>query len=272
MTTVDETRAAAGYPQRGLALAWHEFLYHVRRYRRTWRGTVVISVVNPLLFLIAMGAGLGRVVDSHPSGLQGASYLAFFAPGMLAAAAMQNGIIEAGFPVAAAVTRRGNYRVAAATPLAPTEIMLGHLLFMALRIVMSAAAFVVVMVAFGAAKSPLVALTLPAALLTGLAFSAPTAAWAVTLKGPEAVSTLFKWVVMPLYLFSGTFFPINHMPFALRLLAYVTPLWHGVDLCRSLSTGTASWGMAMVHVGYLSAFVVVGLVACTKTYRRRLYV
>jgi len=254
------------------SLAWHEFCYHLTRYRRTWRGTVVISVVNPLLFLVAIGVGLGKVVVAQPSGLQGASYLAFFAPGMLAAASMQNGIIEASWPVAVATTRSGSYRVAVSTPLAPAEILLGHALYIALRIAMSAAAFVVVMTLFDASKSVLVVLAVPAALLAGLAFAMPTAAWAVTLPTPKPVSTLFKWVVMPLYLFSGTFFPISHMPFVLRLLAYVTPLWHGVELCRSLSLGTATWSSAALHVCYLAVLAGIGFVAAVRTYRRRLYV
>jgi len=254
------------------ALAWHEFRYHLTRYRRTWRGTFVISVVNPLLFLVAIGIGLGKVADPHPAGLGGVSYLAFFAPGMLAAAAMQNGIVVSSFPVAFSVTRGGSYRVAVTTPLAPSDILLGHALYMAQQVAMSAATFLVVMVAFGAAASPLVVLTVPVAALIGMAFAMPTAAWAITLSNPRTVSTLFKWVVMPLYLFSGTFFPVSHMPFVLRLLAYVTPLWHGVELCRRLSLGTASWAAALTHVAYLLALATIGFVVATRNYRRRLHV
>ncbi|MDQ1493777.1 MAG: lipooligosaccharide transport system permease protein, partial [Actinomycetota bacterium] len=133
------------------------------------------------------------------------------------------------------------------------------------------AAFVVVMVAFGAAKSPLVILTIPAATLTGLAFATPTAAFAATVSSPRVVNNLFKWVVMPLYLFSGTFFPVTQLPLGLRALAYATPLWHGVDLCRTLSLGTATWGGCAVHIVYLSAVVAIGAFVARHTYRRRLY-
>jgi lipooligosaccharide transport system permease protein len=254
------------------SLARHELYYRMIRYSRTWRGTVVISLVNPLLFLIGIGVGLGKVVQPHPAGLQAAGYLAFFAPGMLAASSMQNGIVESAYPVTIATTKGGSYRVAVATPLSSTEILIGHAVYMAMRIAMSAAAFLIVMAAFGAQQSALVVLAVPAALLTGMAFAMPTAAWAVTLERPDTLFAIFKWVVMPLYLFSGTFFPISHMPLALRLLAYVTPLWHGVDLCRSLSLGTLTWGSALLHVGYLGALCVVGFLLATRTYRRRLYV
>src|SRR5215510_8687808 len=111
---------------------WHTFRYWLSQYRRTWRGTVVISVVNPLLFLLGVGWGLGHLVDAHPSAtLAGASYLAFFAPGMLAAAAMQTGFIESSGRVAMAAGPDGAYRSATTTPLEPAQIMGGHLLFVA---------------------------------------------------------------------------------------------------------------------------------------------
>lgn len=251
-------------------LGRYEFAYRLQRYRRTWRGTVVISVLNPLLFLIAVGVGLGHVV-SHPASLHGVSYLQFFAPGMLAAGSMQNGIVDSGWPVSHGVSKSGSYRVAITTPLESTDIMIGHILFMALQIALSAVAFVAVMVAFGAAHSWLVVFTVPAATLTGLAFATPTSAFAATVSSPKVVGNLFKWVVMPLYLFSGTFFPVAQLPLALRALAYATPLWHGVDLCRTLSLGTATWGRCAMNVGYLSAVTILGIVIARRTFRRRLY-
>ncbi len=164
-------------------MALRAYQYWILRYRRTWRGTVVISIANPLLFLVAIGLGLGRLVGPDSATLGGVDYLAFFAPGILAAAAMQNGIIEAAFPVAFNTGPGGAYPVAAATPLEPEDILHGHLLFMASRVVFSAAVFMAVMVAFGAAQSPLVLLALPAAALTAMAFALPSAAWAVTLHG-----------------------------------------------------------------------------------------
>jgi lipooligosaccharide transport system permease protein len=252
-------------------LALYELSYQLRRYRRTWRGSVVVSVVNPLLFLLAIGVGLGKVIANHPPGLHGATYLQFFAPGMLAAAAMQNGIVESAFPVSRAVRPGGSYSVTASTPLDATDIMLGHSLFMAFKVALGAATFVAVMACFGAARSWLALLAIPAAMLTGLAFATPTMAWAATVKNPRVVFGAFKWVVMPLYLFSGTFFPVVQLPGLLRALAYATPLWHGVDLCRTLCLGTATWGRTAGHVGYLLVFTVAGLFLAARTYRRRLY-
>jgi ABC-type polysaccharide/polyol phosphate export permease len=253
------------------SMALRAYQYWILRYRRTWRGTVVISIANPLLFLVAIGVGLGRLVGPDSASLGGVGYLAFFAPGILAAAAMQNGIIEAAFPVAFNSGPGGAYPVAAATPLEPEDILHGHLLFMASRVVFSAAVFTAVMVAFGAAQSPLVVLTLPAAALTAMAFALPSAAWAVTLTDVRPVNGIFKWVVMPLYLFSGTFFAVDQLPSVVRPIVYATPLWHGVDLCRSLSLGTATWPLATVHVAYLACLCGAGYLLARRTYRRHLH-
>jgi Nod factor-specific ABC transporter NodJ protein len=270
MATITLERAEPRTSKRSW-LALHELNYQLLRYRRTWRGTIVVSVINPLLFLLAIGVGLGKVVSSHPPGLHGATYLEFFAPGMLAAAAMQNGIIEAAFPVTRAVMPGGSYSVTVTTPLDSTDIMLGQSLYMAFKLALSAVIFVAVMACFGATKSWWALAAIAAATLTGLAFATPTMAWAATVRNPRAVFGAFKWVVMPLYLFSGTFFPVTQLPVVLRALAYATPLWHGVDLCRTLNLGTATWARTAGHVGYLLAFTVAGLFLAARTYRRRLY-
>src|SRR5260370_36598441 len=100
------------------------------------------------------------------------------------------------------------------------------------RVAPSSAVFLAVMAAFGAVKSPEAVLLLPVGLLTGLAFAAPIAAYAVTLERDSGLSALFRFGIIPMFLFSGTFFPVSQLPAALRPGAYVTPLWHGVDLSR----------------------------------------
>ncbi len=243
------------------------------RYRRTWRGTIVISVANPLLFLLGIGAGLGHLVDTHaPSQLGGVSYIAFFAPGLLAASAMQTGFIEGAGRVAMAAGWNGSYRTATTTPLEPGEIMGGHLLFIAFRVFTSSAAFVVVMVAFGVSHGWWAAATLPAALLTGMAFAAPGGGLGGRPSArPRRSTRVFRFVIMPMYMFSGTFFALTQLPHWIRPVAYALPLWQGVELCRSLSLGTATPLGVAVHVGYLLALTVAGVLAARVTYRRRLH-
>jgi lipooligosaccharide transport system permease protein len=252
--------------------AWHAFRYWLTVYGRTWRGTIVVSVANPMLFLLGIGVGLGHLVDQgHSATLDGVSYTAFFAPGLLAASAMQTGYIEGGGRVTAAAGWVGSYRTAATTPLEPGEIMAGHLLFIAFRLLTSSAAFVAVMAVFGVAAGWWVLAALPAALLTGLAFAAPAAAWAVGLRSIGKINAVFRFVLMPMYMFSGTFFALDQLPRGVRLVASALPLAQGVALCRSLSLGTASAPGVAARAGYLLAFIVVGVAVARVTYRRRLH-
>jgi lipooligosaccharide transport system permease protein len=267
---------AAGSPAPGAGagvLAVRALRFWLVNCRRTWRGSIYTSVANPVLYLGAMGLGLGTLVDQHGTGrLGGVSYLAFLAPGLLAATAMQTAMSESTFPVMAAVKWLKTYQAAAATPLRPGDLFRGHLLFTALRILMNAAIFLGVMAAFGAIQSFWAIAALPVCVLTGLAFAAPIEAWAITRDKDTSFSLLIRFGLIPLFLFSGTFFPVTQLPGWIQPVAYATPLWHGVALCRSLSLGTADVGGSLVHVAYLAAVTVAGLAAGQYFYRRRLYV
>jgi lipooligosaccharide transport system permease protein len=271
MTLAAERDVAGSAP--GWALAVRELRHWLTNYRRTWRGTIYSGVLNPLLYLTAIGVGLGTLVNQHGTAkLGGVSYLAFLAPGLLAATAMQTAIGESTYPVMAAVKWRRTYQAAAATPLRPADLFHGHLLFTTLRLLLNCAAFLAVMAIFGAAGSLWALAALPVSVLTGLAFAVPVEAWAIRVTKDTSFAMIFRFGMIPMFLFSGTFFPVSQLPEWARPIAYVTPLWHGVVLCRSLSLGTATVGGALVHVAYLSALVAVGLAAGHRAYRRRLYV
>jgi len=253
--------------------AGRQLRFWLTDYRRTWRGSIYSSVLNPLLYLGAMGLGLGTLVDRHGrAGLGGVSYLAFLTPGLLAAASMQAGVGECTYPVFGSVKWNKTYQAAVSSPLRPSDVFHGHLLFVTLRLTMNSALFMAVAAAFGALRSPWVIAALPVAVLTGLAFAAPIEAWSVTRQKDTSFAVIFRFGLIPLFLFSGTFFPITQLPAWIRPVAYVTPLWHGVALCRALSLGNAGLGGALVHVGYLAAVVAAGIAVGDRTYRRRLYV
>jgi len=242
-------------------------------YRRIWRSSIASSFLGPLFYLGAMGYGLGSLVDAHgTASLGGVSYLQFVAPAILATQAMQSAISESTFPVFGSVKWNKLYIAAQATPLRPADIFRGHLLFITLRITLNSAVYLVVMAAFGAVRSAWLILGLPAAVLLGLAFAAPTAAWAVTRQVETSFNYVFRFGMIPLMLFSATFFPLSQLPGWLRPVAYATPLWHGVALCRGLSLGTLSPAAAAIHVGYLAVLAGIGVWAGDRTYRRRLYV
>lgn len=266
-------RAAPAGPAGAVVLAVRALRFWMVNYRRTWRGSIYSSVASPVLYLGAMGLGLGTLVDQHGTGrLGGVSYLAFLAPGLLAATGMQTAMNESTFPVMAAVKWLKTYQAAAATPLRPGDLFRGHLLFTALRTLMNAAIFLAVMAAFGAVRSAWVLAAVPVCVLTGLAFAAPIEAWVITRDKDTSLSLLIRFVMIPLFLFSGTFFPVTQLPGWIQPVAYATPLWHGVALCRSLSLGTADLGGSLIHVACLAAYAVAGLLAGQHFYRRRLYV
>ena len=254
-------------------LALRSLEYWIFQYRRTWRGSVVSTVLFPVLFLASMGLGLGALVDSSASrGVDGLPYLVFLAPGLLAATAMQTGVGESTYPVMGAIKWFKTYHAMLATPLGVLDVLVGHLVYIAFRVFASAAVFLAVMALFGAVRSPLALLTLPAAVLTGMAFSTGVVAFAAATENDAGFAALFRFVVTPLFLFVGVFFPVQQLPPGLEQLAYVTPLWHGVALSRSLALGASTAGGVLLHVAYLSAWVAAGTWLAARAYRRRLAV
>jgi lipooligosaccharide transport system permease protein len=224
------------------------------------------------LYLAAMGVGLGGLVDRHVHQVGGVPYLHFLAPGLLAATAMQVAGNESMYPVLAAIKWVGTYFAMLASPLRVLDVLIGHLGWIALRLVLVGATYLAVMAAFGAVHSPLALLDLPAAVLTGLAFATPISAFAAGQQNDIGFVTIYRFGLIPLFLFSGTFFPVTQLPGWLQPVAYATPLFHGVALCRALTLGQAHWWPAVGDALYLSAFVVVGGVLALGRYERRLIV
>jgi lipooligosaccharide transport system permease protein len=251
---------------RGVLSAYEHWLMS---YRRVWRGSVVSSVLNPVLYLTALGVGLGKLVNhgAHPLGV---SYVTYVAPGLLAAVAMQIASFESTYPVMAAIRWTRVYHAMLATPLRIRDIVLAHQLYFASRVATSSAVYLAALAAFGALHSPYAVLAWPVTILIGAAFSGPIAAFAAWAPKDSYFAALFRFGIVPLFLFSGTFFPVTRLPQGLRELAYATPLWHGVDLARHLTLGTATWSMALGHATYLAALAAAGLVLAQRSYTKRL--
>ncbi len=240
-------------------------------YRRTFRASIFSSFISPILFLTAMGIGLGGYV-ADGAALGGVPYLVFLAPGLLAATAMQSAAFEATFPIMGGLVWQKVFHAMYATPITPRDIALGNLAWIAARLAMITSIFTVVIVLFGAAESPLIVLAIPAAILTGMAFAGPIAAFSATQKTPDRFATIFRFGITPLFLFSGTFFPISSLPDALQALAWLTPLFHGVALTRGLSLGTIGDDpvAAVIHVIYLATLALVGAWLTIRNIERRL--
>ncbi|HEX3336842.1 MAG TPA: ABC transporter permease [Jatrophihabitans sp.] len=238
--------------------------------RRYWRSVVVAGVLTPLLYVLALGIGLGTVVNRHSNDL-GVPYVQFVAPAFLTAAALQTATGSATFAVMAGFKWIRYFHGMAATPLSPRQICDGKALWVGLRSLASSAVYFAIMTCFGAVRRWEAVLAIPAAALTGLAFAAPVLALtaSVTAEG-QAFNILFRFVVTPMFLFSGTFYPISQLPEWGQWLAHVSPLWHGTELARSAALGSGSELADLGHVGYLLLWLVVGLALARWRFRVRL--
>ncbi len=244
-------------------------------YRRTWKGTIFSGVLEPVFFLAAMGIGLGKVVNANNGGQSrgGVTYLAFLAPGLLAANALQTALFESTYPVMSGTKWDKKYFAQIATPLRARDAFRGHLMFIAFRVGSMSAIFLVVMTLFGVPTSPLALLALLVALLLGLAIATPVCAFAVTQENDAGFAMIFRFGMVPMFLFSGTFFPVSQLPDGIKWLAWLSPLWHGVDLCRALVLGgdaSIGTGLATFHVGYLVLWFLVGYALASRAYQRKL--
>lgn len=242
-------------------------------FRRTWRGTVIVTVLMPTLYLASMGFGVGALVDGGGSVLPGGvSYLVFLGPGLLAGTCMQVAASESSWPINGKMLWHRNYDAIAGTPMRIVDIVLGELSWIAVRLLMIASVYAAVLTMFGAVRPLATLAAVPAAMLTGLAVSAPVLAYAATLKPGQNFNVLHRFIVMPLFLFSGTFFPITRLPAPLQYLAALTPLYHGVELTRGLALHTIGGLAALGHVAFLVGLCVAGCGVAVRTFSRRLYV
>lgn len=248
--------------------------YFARAYARTWRASIMTTFVNPVLYLLAMGVGLGSFVDKSAghATLGHVSYLHFVAPALAAAAAATTASSESMFPVMGAIKWQKTYYAMLATPLRVGDVLAGHLVWIGVRIATAVGSYLIVMAAFGAVVSYQALAILPVGILTGAAFATPLAAFAATQDTDGGFSLVFRLGVVPLVLFSGVFFPLSQLPVGLRVLAYITPLWHGVALCRALAYGVATPGGLAGHLSYLVGVAAAGVLVARGTYRRRLLV
>jgi lipooligosaccharide transport system permease protein len=241
--------------------------YHLVAFKRTWRGSVFSSFLLPLLTMLGFGVGVGAYVQG---GVAGVPYLEYVVPGLIASTAMQVAIGDSAWPVLGNFEWTKIYYAQATTPLRVGDILTGHLLVIAFRVLTSVVAFVGVAALFGAIPSAWGLLTLPVAVLLGVAVAAPTFAYCSSVRTDSYLVLLFRFGVIPMSLFAGVFFPVEAMPAALRWLAYVSPLWHGVDLSRAAALGVAPGWSAPGHVLYLLLWAAAGWWLARHRFRRRL--
>jgi lipooligosaccharide transport system permease protein len=239
-------------------------------YRRTWRGSLFGSFLTPLLYLTAMGIGLSQLMARGGSDmLGGVPYLSFLGPGILASSCMQTASFESTYPIMGKISWRKNYEAILATPMEVHHLLIGELSWIAFRLTTMATVFLIVLTLFGIPRSPLALLAIPAAVLTGVAFAAPIIGFAATRHNDSGFAALFRFIINPLFLFSGTFFPVSQLPDGVEWVAAATPLYHGVVLVRGavLDSMPSTWPL---HLAYLVVFIAVTGYVAYRLLRRRL--
>lgn len=242
---------------------------HWTWYRRNWRATAVSNFLHPVLLLLAMGVGFGSQVQAGEA-TGGHRYLVFLAPALLVLTAVQSAVFESTYAVFSAFKWQKTYVGVVSTPVTPAQVLYGQLLWIALRLLAGTAVFLGVAAALGAVTSPSAVLAVPFSVLAGMAFSAPVVAYTATRDKPDSFNGLYRFVLIPMTLFTGAFFPVDQLPAWLHPLVWATPVWHGIELARGAAFGTLGLLPAAGHVAYLGALVAVGVVLGRRHFHRRL--
>ena len=275
--TAESARRAAVLPRR--FGAFYVFEHRFTLARRTWTSNVVPAIGMPLLYLFAMGLGLGSLIGggegaggSGAGDLGGVSYLVFVAPALLTASAFQTASEEFIYPIRSGFKWNPTFVGMTAAPLSPGQVIDGNVLYTSVRIAANSLVFYVLMLVFGAAPSGLGVLAVLASVLTAISFGGPLIAYITSLERDASQEALvLRFVVMPLTLFSGTYFPLTLMPSYLQWIGWISPLWHGTQLARDATYGLGepAW-LIVVHALYLVVTFVVGWRIARRIARKKL--
>ena len=232
------------------------------------------SFANPLFYLLSIGVGIGSFVNAHSTNhtIDGVPYLTFLAPALLAMVAIQDGLSEVTLPTLQGFLWEKNFFAMNATPITGKQIALGTFLAAVTRTFFSVLVYFIVIVAFGAVDSGRSWIAIITAMFASSVFAAlmmGITAWA---KNSDLLLTFVgRFIVMPLFLFSGTFYPLSSMPIFLQWLGWISPLWHSIELGRYFTYGHHLSGTALaLHFGYLLAMLVFGLLFSFNEFEKRL--
>ena len=240
-----------------------------------WRTTIAaVDIGNPLFYLIAVGIGIGVLVEqgSGTSGTNGIKYIAFIAPALLANSAIMGIMDETVFPTIEGFKWRKIFFAQNSTPITGRQIALGVFIAALCRALFSVSVYYILLLAFDVVNFGISFLLIPIAVLGGGAFGALMLFAAAKIeKEDQFFNILSRLVIMPMFLFSGTFFPLSSMPIYLQPIGWVSPLWHATELGREAAFDYGiSTTMILVHLFFLFTLLVIGLVLATRQFEKRL--
>ncbi len=275
MTDLKFSPGKAVDPQR--AIRWGAFRvaeYRIRVLSKWLWSVVAFGLGNPILFLLSVGLGVGALVDANSGGqgLGGVSYLQFVAPALLASAAIQGVMDEVTFPTMDGFVWDKVFFAIGATSISPRQIADGVMLVALLRGLATTLMYLAILLLFGAIPLSSFAPLLLTSMLAGWGWAAIMMAITARLKEDDGFFAIIsRFVIAPMFLFSGTFYPLEQMPIYLQPIGWVSPLWHATELGRTLSYGAAmELGMLLLHLGYLALLGLVGMSLTYPKFRERL--
>ena len=254
--------------------SWYVAEHRIRGMRAYLQTIIATSIGNPLVYLFALGVGLASLVDAQfDSGPSGAvSYLTFVAPALLATAAVTVASEESTYPMMMGFKWNPIFYAMNAAPISGKQIVNGMIIGMTARILPTCAIYFVVMLAFGAVPSALGFLGILTATFTGIAVGVLIMSYTATIEEDKGqMAMIMRFGITPMFLFSGTFFPLTQLPIFLQWIGWISPLWHGTELGRVLAYGAAEpiW-LTVIHVLYLVALAFLGWKRTQTVVERRL--
>lgn len=214
-------------------LVWRVLQRNLMVYRKTWKVSLSFNFFEPLLYLGALGFGLGAYVQP----MEGVSYLNYLAPGLIASSAMFATAYECTYGTYIRMEFQKTYQAIIATPAGVEDVVMGDMLFGAFKAVLYGSVILMVIFALGLVMSPWALLVPPVLGLSGLLFAALSMTWTGLVPNIDSFNYFFSLIMTPLFLFSGVFFPLSGMPALVQQLAWLSPLYHLVNITRGLVTG-----------------------------------
>jgi lipooligosaccharide transport system permease protein len=254
--------------------AWYVAEHRIRGMTK-WLGAIVTtSFANPIIYLLAVGVGVGTLVDANAgeSGINGVNYLTFLAPALLATAAIQATMDETSFPTLEGFVWNKSFFGMNSTQLSAAQIVDGVMIAAFIRAVLTTGAYLLALLGFGAVELESIPILFFVACIAGLSFgSLILAATSFVTEDDGFFAVVHKFIVAPMFLFSGTFYPLDQMPLFLQWIGWISPLWHATNLSRAWSYGldVPGW-LILIHLGVLSLTFVAGMIIARRQFARRL--
>lgn len=252
--------------------AWYVAEHRLRNMSKWWVSMLSFGVGNPVLFLLSVGVGIGALVNKNNGGIDGVDYLVFLAPALLATAAIQATMDETMFPVLSGFVWDKNFFAMNSTQLGGRAMVGGILIAAGIRNVLTVLVYEAILLLFGAVPLASVPMLTVSSVLAGFGFGAIMLMGSSFVKKDDGFFAIVgRFIITPMFMFSGTYYPLESLPIYLQWIGWFSPVWHATDLGRALSYGHSSptW-LLITHVAYLSMLFVVGLLVATWQFDRRL--